>query len=55
MATKNAEPQMCTCGHVHRKDERCTAVISGTPMLNYCVCPGLTIPGEHLTLESRSA
>jgi hypothetical protein len=43
----NNEAAMCTCGHVHAPGEKCTAVVSGAPVLTYCVCPGLTRPGEH--------
>jgi len=39
---------MCTCGHLHRREARCGAVVSGSPNLTHCECPGLVIPGEHL-------
>ncbi len=49
--TKTAE--LCTCGHLHAKGERCGAIVSGAPMLTYCACPGLTKPGEHLQAASQ--
>ena len=49
MTRKNrGDAEMCTCGHVHREREQCTAIVSGYPMVNYCVCPGLTRPGDHI-------
>jgi hypothetical protein len=46
---------MCTCGHVHGRGQRCGAVVSGTPMLTTCQCPGLTIPGEHVKPPVQAA
>jgi len=47
MSTASSK-ELCTCGHEHGRNETCGAIISGTPMLNYCPCPGLMKPGEHL-------
>ncbi len=43
-----AEVILCTCGHEHARGEKCTAVVSGWPLLNLCVCPGALKEGEHL-------
>lgn len=40
---------LCSCGHVHARGEKCTAIVSGSPVLTYCVCTGCTPNGEHLT------
>ncbi len=48
----STEAQLCTCGHVHAAGRKCEAIVSGSPMLTRCVCPGLTVPGQHLSLES---
>lgn len=48
------EPVACTCGHTHGRGERCGAIVSGTPMVNYCQCPGATAPGEHLRPSPES-
>ena len=45
---KANEPQLCSCGHVHAREEKCGAIVSGTPMLNFCPCPTCTPNGEHL-------
>jgi len=42
MTTKSAEAILCTCGHEHAVGKKCGAIISGTPMLNYCPCPSAT-------------
>ncbi len=46
--TRSREVVMCTCGHEHARGEKCTAVVSGWPLLNLCVCPGAMKEGEHL-------
>ncbi len=42
-----AERKMCSCGHTHARGVKCGAIVSGTPMINYCPCPGCTPDGEH--------
>lgn len=49
------ERLLCSCGHVHARDEKCGAVVSGTPMLTYCVCTGCTPNGEHLAPAEASS
>lgn len=44
----SAEKLLCSCGHQHARGEKCGAVVSGTPMITYCQCPGGTPNGEHL-------
>ena len=39
---------LCSCGHVHARGEKCTAIVSGSPVLTHCVCTGCTPNGEHL-------
>jgi len=51
MATKTngKEKELCSCGHKHARGEKCGAIVSGTPMLTFCGCPGCTPDGEHLS------
>lgn len=48
--TTASEQLLCSCGHVHARGEPCKAIMSGTPMLNYCKCTGCTPNGEHLAV-----
>jgi len=46
--SESAARELCSCGHQHARGEKCGAIVSGTPMLNYCPCPGCTPNGEHV-------
>lgn len=43
--------ELCSCGHFHGRKETCGAVVSGSPMLQLCPCPGCTPNGEHVRRE----
>ncbi len=52
---KASEVVLCTCGHKHGRGELCGAVVSGTPMLTYCQCPGALLEGEHLARRADAS
>jgi len=47
-AAPGEQGELCSCGHFHARGKRCGAIVSGTPMLQYCECPSCTPNGEHI-------
>jgi len=54
MTKKRSAPsaELCSCGHVHARGQLCGAVVSGSPNLTYCQCPGCLPNGEHVSKEA---